>query len=221
MHAVENSISYRDPCFSINRVHRRFVLTTYATNAINHIHKCGGGSSDHERPPSFGLLSAYRVHSSVPTSKQHLHTERVSYKHSQLRFECVFHCAASVRQHPLGICPDATMAVLCAGCSIGVGDLQLRAGVIPSMLFDPVPSEEILQIEAMAGGVSSRASAYCQYLMHSRLRHFEAGRNRRRVLIFRYYFFALAQPATWRWVQYYSFMMIVIRSEERRVGKEC
>ena len=97
-------------CFSNNTVNRRFVLATYATNARHHIHDRGCGSSDHDRPPNFDQFSAYSVPSSVPTSKQHLHTQRVSSDHTQLSQRSIQYHIASIRYHISGICPSTIMA---------------------------------------------------------------------------------------------------------------
>ena len=68
------------------------------------------------------------------------------------------------------------MAPRYADIGLGVDGIQLRAGIISSMLLDSVPSDEIFSIEAMGNGVSDWSMACCKYRMHACLRQLAAGK---------------------------------------------
>ena len=154
------------------------VSTRYVTDRSDSIHQRGHGSSRHDLSPCSGLCSAHPVHPSVPASKQHLHTQRVSHKYRPFSLECHQLCIASIRHHVYGIPPSTSMAPRYAVIGLGVDRIQLRAGIISSMLLDSVPSEAIFPIEAMGGCVSNWSMACCKYRMHACLRQLAAGRNR-------------------------------------------
>jgi hypothetical protein len=62
------------------------------------------------------------------------------------------------------------------GIGIDVDDIQLRAGVIPSMLLDTVPPEEVFPIKAMGDHLPSGPMATCEHPMPSRFHLSEAGK---------------------------------------------
>ena len=150
------------------------------------------------------------MHPSVPASKQYLHTQRVSHKYRPFSLECHQLCIASIRHHIYGIPPSTPMAPRYADTGLGVDRIQLRAGIIPSMLLDSVPSDEIFSIEAMGSCVSDRSMACCKYRMHACLRQHAAGKIRYCVLLVRNHVFTLSQRASWRWLIYFGFITRVV-----------
>ena len=100
----------------------------------------------------------------------------VSHKHAHLSLQRIPCCIAFFQHGICGIPPSTPMAHSYADIGIGVGRIQLRAGIIPSMLLDSVPSEAIFPIEAMDGCVSDWSMACCKYRMHACLRQLAAGK---------------------------------------------
>ena len=135
----------------------------HARERTSYIYNCKYHPYEYCRLTGSGLCLAYPLHSSVPTSKQHLHTQRVSNDHAHVPLVCGNSCINSFGQHTSGLHSRTVMDQQHSWIGSEIDGIQLRASVFPSMLFDPVLSEEILQIEAMGGGVSHGPMATCKH----------------------------------------------------------
>ena len=60
--------------------------------------------------------------------------------------------------------------------SVNVDDIQLRIGVLASMLLDTVPTEEVIPIEAMGRGLPCGPMGVCEHPVHSSFHWSEAGK---------------------------------------------
>ena len=152
-------------------------VTRHVRRTQPHTRRCASCAVLHHRSSCIDLFPTHPVHSSAPTSKQHLCTQRVSHNHRLLHGIRIDNLINSTGQRIREVHRRQSMVSQSARDKRRVHDTQFRARGIPSMLLDTVLPEEILPVEAMGRCVPWEPMGSCEHHMHATFHQPGAGKT--------------------------------------------